>query len=78
MSRKIFVVANPNAGRGKIHHILRDLADYLSSKHIQHQIVETRWDCKGDDTVRNNLDQSFTDLAVVGGDGTINEASWEW
>jgi diacylglycerol kinase (ATP) len=76
MNRKFFVLANPVAGRKKVGKLLRELSDFfLSQEHsFSFEIHETTSDHKGDRTIEDKLDKSFTDLVIMGGDGTIHEA----
>ncbi len=74
MSRKFFILVNPRAGREKVAKITREISSFLESKSCDFEIFETKPDLRGTATVRDNLDPSHSDLAVVGGDGTINEA----
>ena len=76
MARKFFVLANPMAGRKKVGKLLRELSDFFLSQEseVAFEIHETRADRKGEETVAQNLDSTFTDLIIMGGDGTIHEA----
>lgn len=71
--RKIFVVWNPFAG-GKTKAHIKKLADALTSNEIKYQVFDTHESKSALKTVAAHLDQTFTDLIVVGGDGTINES----
>ena len=75
MTRKFFVLANPTAGRRKVGKLLRELSDFfLAQEHaVAFEIHETTPALKGDQTVSQKLDHSFTDLIIMGGDGTIHE-----
>ncbi len=73
MTRKIFVVGNRYSGSKKTSKILRELSAFLEGKKISFEIFDTDKDGDATQTTRR-LDQSFTDLIIVGGDGTINEA----
>jgi diacylglycerol kinase (ATP) len=76
MTRKFFVIANPYAGRKKVGKLLKELSDFFLAQ--QHEVIfevhETTAESKGNVIVSQNLDESFTDLVIVGGDGTIHEA----
>lgn len=74
MARKFFVVANPASGRQKIHKMIRHLKDFFESQNCQFELFETSFEKRGHHTVEQNLNDSFTDLVVVGGDGSIYEA----
>ncbi len=73
MTRKIFVVGNRYTGSRKTSKILRELSGFLEAKKIPFEIVDTDQDGEATKATKR-LDQSFTDLIIVGGDGTINEA----
>jgi diacylglycerol kinase (ATP) len=76
LSRKVFVIANPFAGRKKVGKLLSELSDFfLAQEHeVTFEVHETTPKAKGDVIVERYLDSSFTDLVIVGGDGTIHEA----
>ena len=46
----------------------------LKAQEISHLIADTRQTRNATKTVKGLLDASFTDLIIIGGDGTINEA----
>jgi YegS/Rv2252/BmrU family lipid kinase len=73
MSRKIFVIWNPFAG-GKALKICKALSDVLNQKEIDYQVFDTNESKSATKTVSEFLDESFTDLIIIGGDGTINES----
>jgi diacylglycerol kinase (ATP) len=76
LNRKVFVLTNPAAGRNKVGQLVRGLSAY--SEHLEEKITldvhETTDTCRGTKTVQASLNSSHTDLIIVGGDGTINEA----
>ena len=76
MGRKFFVLANPTAGRKKVGKLLQELSDFfLNQEHeCAFEIHETTASLKGEKTVKQKLDKSFSDLVILGGDGTIHEA----
>ena len=74
MSRHFFVLVNPQSGRGKSQKIGKKVAEFLRRHEIKFAIFETRNDCRGAQTVEENLTPDYTDLMIIGGDGTINEA----
>lgn len=74
MKKKIFVVANPGAGRRKIEGVLQELIDYSSSKNYDYDVFLTTKNHNATSTVKENFQQEYSDLVVLGGDGTINEA----
>lgn len=75
MSRKLLVVNNPTSGgRRKNQKILRELNAFLISHHLEFDIRTTELKQNAEKIIKNQLDDSFTDLVIAGGDGTINEA----
>ena len=74
MTRKFFVVANPASGRQKIGKMLRNLTDFFEQKECSYKLFETSFEKRGHHTVEENLTEEYTDLVVVGGDGSIHEA----
>ncbi len=74
MNRKFFIVVNPKAGREKVEKITQGLTSFLDAKSCEFNLFETKADKRGTPTVRENLDDTYTDLVIIGGDGTINEA----
>lgn len=75
MNRKLLVVNNPTSGgRKKNQKTLRELSTFLSSHNIEAQIQTTELNTNAQQIISDHIDKSFTDLIIVGGDGTINEA----
>jgi len=73
LSRKLFVVGNRFSGNKKTGKILQDFSDFLQAKEIPFEIYDTNQDGNATLTTKR-LDKTYTDLVIVGGDGTINEA----
>lgn len=73
MKRKIFIIWNPFAG-GKALKICKALSDVMNQKEIDYQVFDTNESKSATKTVSEFLDESFTDLIIIGGDGTINES----
>ena len=73
MSRKIFVTWNPFAG-GKALKICKKLSEALNALQIDYQVFDTNESKSATTTIEEFLDTSFTDLIIIGGDGTINES----
>ncbi len=73
MSRKIFVIWNLFAG-GKALKICKKLSEKLNDMQIEYQVFDTNESKSATTTVSEFLDESFTDLIIIGGDGTINES----
>lgn len=75
MKRKLLVVTNPTSGgRKRNQKILRELTAFLSANDLETEIQSTELDRNAQHIIERQLDSSFTDLVIVGGDGTINEA----
>ena len=74
MSRQLFILANPSSGSQKIELILRELIDYLVSRDYEFEVFLTSKNQNGWITVEKHLTPDYTDLVVIGGDGTLNEA----
>ncbi|MEP0985738.1 diacylglycerol kinase family protein [Ekhidna sp.] len=73
MERKIFVIWNPFAG-GKALKICKALTEKLSQEDLEYQVFDTNESKSATKTVSEFLDDTFTDLIIIGGDGTINES----
>lgn len=73
MERKIFVIWNPFAG-GKALKVCKKLTEKLAQEKIEYQVFDTNESKSATKTVQEFLDNSFTDLIIIGGDGTINES----
>ena len=71
--RKIFIIWNPFAG-GNASKICKRLSEKLDQEHIEYQDFDTHETKSATKTVEQLLDSSFSDLIIIGGDGTINEA----
>lgn len=74
MKRKFFVVGNPSSRPKSLEIILRELLDYFASKGYKYEVFLTALSKNAWKTVDKHLDESFTDLLIIGGDGTINES----
>lgn len=72
--KKIFVLTNPTSGKRKALKALATLEEVLAADQVPYESHLTRVDCNGWQTVEQSLDETFTDLIILGGDGTINEA----
>lgn len=73
MNRRLFIVANPASGSRKLEKILRELVDFCAARQLKYDVFLTAQSQNGWKTVATYLDQTYTDLVIVGGDGTINE-----
>ena len=73
--RKLLVVNNPTSGgRRKNQKVLRELKSFLSTHNLEAIIQTTELKKNAWKIIEEQLDESFSDLILVGGDGTINEA----
>ncbi len=74
MTRKLFIVANPSTGTRKLEHILKELMDFCVARDFDFEVFLTAASQNAWITVDKHFNETFTDLVIVGGDGTINEA----
>lgn len=72
--RKLFIVGNPYSGKRKLRNVVQGFTSYLESKAISFEFHDTEQTKSAKMTIVEKLDSSFTDLIIIGGDGTINEA----
>lgn len=72
--RKVFVIANPVAGNGKTAQFLATVESKLVSEKINYNLFLTTQDKLTDTIIKANLNSGYTDLWIVGGDGTFHEA----
>ncbi|MFK7954087.1 MAG: diacylglycerol kinase family protein [Ekhidna sp.] len=72
--RKLFIVGNPYSGKRKLRKVIQNLSSFLNARNISYELHDTEASLSAEKTVADKLDTSFTDLIIVGGDGTINEA----
>lgn len=72
--RKLFIVGNPYSGKRKLRKVVQGFTSFLESKDISFDFHDTEQSKSAKKTVEGKLDSSFTDLVIIGGDGTINEA----
>ncbi len=69
MERKVFIVGNPASGKKKLGKILVRFISYLETQGLHHTFSETSL---SENPVSHELTKDFTDLIIIGGDGTIN------
>lgn len=74
MERKLLVMVNPAAGYGKGAAIVGEVEKFLRTHDIRYESFFTKKGQSAKSIVKKRLDDSFTDLLVIGGDGTLNEA----
>ncbi|MEP4532303.1 MAG: diacylglycerol kinase family protein [Cyclobacteriaceae bacterium] len=72
--KKIFVLTNPTSGKRTALKALAILEKVLTTDQVPYESHLTQTDRNGWETVGQELDETFTDLIILGGDGTINEA----
>lgn len=71
-SRKIFVVWNPAAG-GNGKKVVNEFVHFIGDQHA-FEVHDTRETKNATILLEEKLDETFTDLVIIGGDGTINES----
>jgi len=75
LGRKVRVIINPRAGSGKAERRIADIERALRRYRLSHELVRTR----GPNDAKRLVAEAVTDgvdvVAIVGGDGTLNEAS---
>lgn len=67
-------MVNPAAGYGKGAQIVSEVEKFLRTNDLQYESFFTKKGQNARTIVKRRLDSTFTDLLVIGGDGTINEA----
>ncbi len=72
--RKILLVANPKAGNNRGTAIAKKSLQYFQQHGLSCELLETTRDQNAQKVVEKNLTGEHTDLVVIGGDGTVNEA----
>ncbi|NQZ75504.1 MAG: diacylglycerol kinase family lipid kinase [Ekhidna sp.] len=73
MDRKIFVIWNPFAG-GKTKRISQEVCGELQKRDLVFELFDTAETGSATRTIAEKLDETFTDLIIIGGDGTVNES----
>ncbi len=75
MSRRLFVINNPTSGsRRKNQRAVRAFGDFAGAKNLDFELFETTTTDNAESIVSSRFENRFTDLVIIGGDGTINEA----
>lgn len=69
--RKLFILANLHSGKRKTQHVLDHLLKRVTKENLDHAVFHTHPQENG---VSLHFDASFSDLIVLGGDGTLNQA----
>lgn len=72
--RKLLLIANPKAGNNRATAIAQKALQFFQQKELPCELVETTKDQNAHKVVEKHLTSEHTDLVVIGGDGTVNEA----
>lgn len=72
--RKILLIANPKAGNNRALDVAKKAIQFFQQKDISCQLEETSATQNAQKVAEQRLTDEHTDLVVIGGDGTINEA----
>ncbi|MFY0600125.1 MAG: YegS/Rv2252/BmrU family lipid kinase [Cyclobacteriaceae bacterium] len=72
--KNIFVLVNLVSGKKKAPKALKLLKESLEDEGLNYEVFFTQKERNGWQTVEQELKESFTDLIILGGDGTLNEA----
>ncbi len=75
MKRKILILANPVSGKKKTNIILEEVKSRLLDENFELEVLSTSNEAGFIDMARRKLDDSYTDLLAIGGDGTMNLAA---
>lgn len=68
------LIANPKAGNNRALHVAKKALQFFQEKDIYCQLEETSAKQNAQKVAEQHLATEHTDLVVIGGDGTINEA----
>ena len=75
IARKFLVIINPTAGKGKHLDRLEQIKSEFIKRSVSYDLYFTTEEKKADFLTNSIIkDRDYTDLMIVGGDGTINEA----
>lgn len=72
---KTRVLVNPKAGGGSAERKIARIERALAQAGLEHDVVRTRGPGQAGDLVRQAREDGIACVAIVGGDGTLNEAS---
>ena len=75
MATRVSVVVNPRSGAGRTRRTLAELERGLRRVGITHELLETRHPGHASQLAREACAKGCDVLAVVGGDGTLNEVA---
>ncbi len=67
------IIVNPNAGRKKGHRSANELEKELTARKIPYQRFDTQGAGNGEQIAASLKTEEFSQVLVVGGDGTLNE-----
>ena len=72
--RKFFIIVNPVSGKRDAEKKLLIVTRKFRQEGIDFREYKTRKDLLADEVIRNNFNPAdFTDIMIIGGDGTINQ-----
>lgn len=75
IARKVRVIINPRAGSGKAERRIADIERALRRYRLSHELVRTLGPNDATRLVTEAIEDGIDVVAIVGGDGTLNEAS---
>lgn len=70
---KILFIINPVAGGGRTKELVPLINNTMEYKGIEYDIVFTKRPKEGTDIAKEGIDNGYTKIVAVGGDGTVNE-----
>lgn len=75
MERKLFILNNPTSGgRSRNQRVMREVVHFAEANRLDFKLFETTQVGHARHLVDSHFGKDFTDLVIVGGDGTFNEA----
>ena len=72
--RKLLLISNPKAGTNRATEVAKKALQFFQSHQVSCQLEETTADRNAQKVAEAHLTNDYTDLVVIGGDGTVNEA----
>ena len=72
--RKLLIVANPEAGNRKAAKVAASARSFFERQGLHCELQQTTATANAQKVVETHLTSDITDLVVIGGDGTLNEA----
>lgn len=73
VDKKIRLVLNPIAGRGRSVKVLSGVRHVLDAKGIVYDVAESKWPGHAIEIARQSADSGYGVIAAIGGDGTVGE-----